>query len=39
MQPTFKIGDKAVYPAQGVTEIMGIESMEIGGMQQQRIRH
>ena len=34
MQPMFKIGDKAVYPAQGVTEIMGIESMEIGGMQQ-----
>ena len=34
MQPTFKIGDKAVYPAQGVTEIMGIESMEIAGMQQ-----
>ncbi len=34
MQPSFKIGDKAVYPAQGVTEIMGIESMEIGGMQQ-----
>lgn len=34
MQPTFKIGDKAVYPAQGVTEIMGIESMEISGMQQ-----
>lgn len=34
MHPTFKIGDKAVYPAQGVTEIMGIESMEISGMQQ-----
>ena len=34
MYPTFKIGDKAVYPAQGVTEIMGIESMEISGMQQ-----
>jgi CarD family transcriptional regulator len=35
MQPTtFKIGDKAVYPAQGVTEIMGIESMEISGTQQ-----
>jgi CarD family transcriptional regulator len=34
MQPTFKIGDKTVYPAQGVTEIMGIESMEISGMQQ-----
>ena len=34
MQPTFKIGDKAVYPAQGVTEIVGIESMEIASMQQ-----
>lgn len=34
MQPTFKIGDKAVYPAQGVTEIVGIESMEIMGTQQ-----
>ena len=34
MHPTFKIGDKAVYPAQGVTEIMGIESMEISGCQQ-----
>jgi CarD family transcriptional regulator len=34
MLPTFKIGDKAVYPAQGVTEIMGIESMEIAGTQQ-----
>ena len=34
MNPAFKIGDKAVYPAQGVTEILGIESMEIAGMQQ-----
>ena len=34
MNPEFKIGDKAVYPAQGVTEIVGIESMEIAGMQQ-----
>ena len=33
MQPTFQIGDKAVYPAQGVTEIMGIESREIAGTQ------
>ena len=31
MQTMFKIGDKAVYPAQGVTEIMGIESKEISG--------
>jgi CarD family transcriptional regulator len=34
MQPSFKIGDKAVYPAQGVTEIIGIDTMEISGMQQ-----
>jgi CarD family transcriptional regulator len=34
VEPTFKIGDKAVYPAQGVTEITGIESMEIGEVQQ-----
>jgi CarD family transcriptional regulator len=34
VEPTFKIGDKAVYPAQGVTEIMGIESMQIGEIQQ-----
>lgn len=34
MNPAFKIGDKAVYPAQGVTEILGIESMEIAGTQQ-----
>jgi CarD family transcriptional regulator len=34
MQPTFKIGDMSVYPGKGVTEIMGIESMEVGGTQQ-----
>lgn len=34
MQGTFKIGDKAVYPAQGVTEIMGIESRDICGNQE-----
>jgi len=34
MQPNFKIGDKAVYPAQGVTEITGIESKEISGNQE-----
>ncbi|GMV39989.1 MAG: RNA polymerase-binding transcription factor CarD [Myxococcales bacterium] len=34
MQPVFKIGDKAVYPAQGVTEITGIESKEIMGNQE-----
>ena len=34
MEPTFQSGDKAVDPAQGVTEITGIESMEIGEVQQ-----
>ena len=27
----FKVGDKAVYPAQGVTEVLGVESKEIMG--------
>jgi CarD family transcriptional regulator len=27
----FKVGDKAVYPAQGVTEVCGIENQEIAG--------
>ncbi len=31
MTATFKIGDKAVYPSQGVTEVVGIESKEISG--------
>lgn len=31
MQYTFQIGDKAVYPAQGVAEVIGIESKDIGG--------
>ncbi len=31
MSATFKIGDKAVYPSQGVTEVVGIESKEISG--------
>lgn len=30
----FKVGDKAVYPAQGVTEVLGIESKEIMGTRQ-----
>lgn len=30
----FKIGDKAVYPAQGVTEITGIETRDICGNQE-----
>ena len=31
MRKPFKVGDKAVYPAQGVTEVCGIENQEIGG--------
>lgn len=31
MHANFKIGDMAVYPAQGVAEITGIESKEISG--------
>lgn len=31
---TFSIGDKAVYPAHGVAEIVGIETREIGGNKQ-----
>lgn len=27
----FQVGDKAVYPAQGVAEVAGIETKEIGG--------
>ncbi|MBI4508324.1 MAG: CarD family transcriptional regulator [Deltaproteobacteria bacterium] len=27
----FQVGDKAVYPAQGVAEVVGIETKEIGG--------
>jgi CarD family transcriptional regulator len=34
MQTNFKIGDKAVYPAQGVTEITGIETRDICGNQE-----
>jgi CarD family transcriptional regulator len=28
---TFNVGDMAVYPVQGVTEILGIETIEIAG--------
>jgi CarD family transcriptional regulator len=28
---SFRIGDKAVYPAHGVAEVVGIETKEIGG--------
>lgn len=31
MDVVFSIGDKAVYPAQGVAEVMGIEEKEISG--------
>ncbi len=31
MDVTFRIGDKAVYPAHGVAEVTGIESKEISG--------
>lgn len=30
----FKVGDKAVYPAQGVAEVMSIEEREIAGSRQ-----
>ena len=29
---TFNVGDMAVYPVQGVTEILGIETVEIAGV-------
>ena len=31
MDVSFRIGDKAVYPAHGVAEVTGIETKEIGG--------
>jgi CarD family transcriptional regulator len=34
MQYSFQIGDKAVYPAQGVAEIIGIETKDVGGTQE-----
>ena len=34
MQTTFKIGDKAVYPAHGVGEVTAIENREISGQHQ-----
>ena len=34
MATTFKVGDKAVYPAQGVAEIIGIDTKEIMGTSQ-----
>ena len=34
VQPSFKTGDKAVYPGQGVGEVMGIEHTEVAGQRQ-----
>ena len=34
MLRNFRIGDKAVYPAQGVAEVLGIESREVSGNQE-----
>jgi len=34
MFDNFRVGDKAVYPAQGVAEVLGIESREVSGNQQ-----
>ena len=30
----FKVGDKAVYPAQGVAEVISIEELDIAGLRQ-----
>ena len=35
MQYSFKVGDKAVYPAHGVGEVTAIENRSIGGMDQE----
>src|SRR5512139_2708039 len=32
--PTFKVGDKAVYPGHGVGEVQGIEHKEVAGQRQ-----
>ena len=34
VQTSFKTGDKAVYPGQGVGEVMGIEHTEVAGQRQ-----
>jgi CarD family transcriptional regulator, regulator of rRNA transcription len=34
MDVAFSIGDKAVYPAHGVAEVVGLETREIGGNRQ-----
>ena len=33
-QEEFKVGDKAVYPAQGVAEVISIEEKDIAGQRQ-----
>src|SRR3954469_5033958 len=34
MEPTFRVGDLAVYPAHGVAQIIGIETREISSSKQ-----
>ena len=34
MDVAFNVGDKAVYPAHGVAEVVGLETREIGGNKQ-----
>jgi CarD family transcriptional regulator len=34
MDAQFSVGDKAVYPAHGVAEVVGLETREIGGAKQ-----
>ncbi len=34
MNVAFSVGDKAVYPAHGVAEVVGLETREIGGNKQ-----
>jgi len=34
MDVSFNVGDKAVYPAHGVAEVVGLETREIGGNKQ-----
>jgi len=34
MEPMFKVGDLAVYPAHGVAEVVGLETREISGNKQ-----
>ena len=34
MDASFNVGDKAVYPAHGVAEVVGLETREIGGNKQ-----